>query len=181
VVNCLQGTFDEAQLLQTLALGVNRVSLGVQSFDEAMLRRCGRSHGVDEVAAATALMRTHAPSWSLDLISSLPYQTPEGWCADLDAAVAAKPNHVSIYDLQVLCSHQPHCTSPQLHLRDTLRPGNKRGLVKYDLGETYRGHEIEGTYHTPITRRKTTLVMCAFGSAYTEAVPQSPPSWGLFV
>lgn len=108
---------------------MNRVSLGVQSFDEATLRRCGRSHGVAEVAAATALMRTHAPSWSLDLISSLPHQTLEGWRADLDAAVAAKPNHVSIYDLQVLCSHQPHFASSQPSLRDTLRPGNKRGPV----------------------------------------------------
>ena len=68
------GTFDEAQLLQTLALGVNRVSLGVQSFDDAHLQRCGRSHGSEQVAAATALMRQHAPSWSLDLISSLPHQ-----------------------------------------------------------------------------------------------------------
>ena len=43
------GTFDEAQLLQTLGLGVNRVSLGVQSFDQAMLERCGRSHALPQV------------------------------------------------------------------------------------------------------------------------------------
>ena len=106
---------------------MNRVSLGVQSFDEATLRRCGRSHGVAEVAAATALMRTHAPSWSLDLISSLPHQTLEGWRADLDAAVAAKPNHVSIYDLQVWWSHHPHFASPHPGQSAELRNLNQGG------------------------------------------------------
>jgi len=95
------GTFDEKQLKETLALGVNRVSLGVQSFDEEILKSCGRSHGVGEVRQAIALMHAHAPNWSLDLISSLPHQNMTNWTETLNAAVAAGPNHIAIYDLQV--------------------------------------------------------------------------------
>eukprot|EP00775_Hariotina_reticulata_P012675 gene12675-12802_t len=96
------GTFDLARLMQYKALGVNRLSLGVQSFQEELLQTCGRSHTLADVYAAIDCVKAAGiHSWSLDLISGLPKLTLESWQTSLEQAVAAHPNHISIYDLQV--------------------------------------------------------------------------------
>ena len=98
------GTFDAAKLGAYVALGVNRVSLGVQSFDPDVLRTAGRAHTVEDAIAAIAAVKANMPGvkrWSLDLISGLPGLTPELWRRSLREAVAARPSHVSVYDLQV--------------------------------------------------------------------------------
>lgn len=96
------GTFDAARLRDYAAAGVNRVSLGVQAFQDDLLRLCGRSHGAADVHAAIADVRAVGlGAWSLDLISGLPHLTRPAWRDSLAAAVAAAPPHVSVYDLQV--------------------------------------------------------------------------------
>ncbi|KAL6770625.1 HEMN1 [Auxenochlorella protothecoides x Auxenochlorella symbiontica] len=96
------GTFDAGRLRSLQALGVNRLSVGVQAFQDDLLRRCGRSHSVAEVhAAIEAIHAAGVPAWSLDLMSGLPGLDPGAWAASLEAAVAAAPTHVSVYDLQV--------------------------------------------------------------------------------
>ncbi|MEM8604313.1 MAG: radical SAM family heme chaperone HemW, partial [Cyanobacteria bacterium P01_H01_bin.121] len=96
------GTFDREKLLAYKALGVNRVSLGVQVFQDQLLQTCGRSHSVADVYAAIELLRAcKISNWSLDLISGLPHQTLEDWQASLEAAIALNPPHISAYDLVV--------------------------------------------------------------------------------
>jgi putative oxygen-independent coproporphyrinogen III oxidase len=96
------GTFDLAHLQGYLALGVNRISLGVQAFDDALLQACGRTHSAAEVYQSLDwLVQTGVASWSLDLISGLPHQTVMGWQAGLERAIALHPPHISIYDLTV--------------------------------------------------------------------------------
>ncbi|KAK9117428.1 hypothetical protein Sjap_016375 [Stephania japonica] len=98
------GTFDAGQMRELVGVvGVNRVSLGVQAFQDEILRGCGRGHGVREVFEALEIVRGCGGlgNWSLDLISSLPYQTLEMWEESLRLAVEAQPTHVSVYDLQV--------------------------------------------------------------------------------
>ncbi|EHA8586409.1 oxygen-independent coproporphyrinogen-III oxidase-like protein sll1917 [Cocos nucifera] len=97
------GTFDRGRLEELLALGVNRVSLGVQAFQEELLRACGRAHGWKEVYEAIEIVTgcDGLENWSMDLISSLPHQTPEMWEESLSQVVDARPTHVSVYDLQV--------------------------------------------------------------------------------
>ena len=96
------GTFDEDKLRAFLDLGVNRVSLGVQSFDESVLRAAGRSHGIEDVEAAIELMRKcRVPSWSVDLISGLPGADADSWTRSLRRAIDSGAHHVSVYDLQV--------------------------------------------------------------------------------
>ncbi|KAG6479839.1 heme chaperone HemW-like [Zingiber officinale] len=97
------GTFDKEKLAQMLELGVNRVSLGVQAFQEELLNACGRAHGLKEVYEAIEMV-TSCPSlqnWSMDLISSLPHQTRDMWEESLRCAIHARPTHLSIYDLQI--------------------------------------------------------------------------------
>lgn len=96
------GTFDESKMKELTDLGVNRVSVGVQAFQEELLKACGRAHGLDEVYEAIEIIKSCGiENWSLDLISSLPRQTPDMWEESLRRTVQAQPTHVSVYDLQV--------------------------------------------------------------------------------
>ncbi|KAL6905841.1 hypothetical protein ACP4OV_003442 [Aristida adscensionis] len=97
------GTFDAARLRDLVGAGVNRVSLGVQAFQEGLLRACGRAHGLEEVREAVAIVTAceGLQNWSMDLISSLPNQTQEMWEESLRCTIHARPTHVSVYDLQI--------------------------------------------------------------------------------
>lgn len=97
------GTFDAGRMDDVVGLGVNRVSLGVQAFQEELLRSCGRAHGVREVEEALEVVKgcRGLENWSLDLISSLPRQSEGMWEESLRRAADAGPTHVSVYDLQV--------------------------------------------------------------------------------
>jgi putative oxygen-independent coproporphyrinogen III oxidase len=96
------GTFTLEQLRGYAAAGVNRVSLGVQAFQDELLQACGRSHSVAEIWEAVEIVRSAGiVNFSLDLISGLPHQTLEQWEASLKWAVAISPTHLSSYDLIV--------------------------------------------------------------------------------
>lgn len=83
-------------------LGVNRVSLGAQSFSPALLERLGRFHRPADVARAVATAReAGVAAVSLDLIFAVPGQTEADLDADLAAAVALAPEHLSIYCLTI--------------------------------------------------------------------------------
>jgi len=81
--------------------GVNRLSLGVQSLDDAALRFLGRNHGADEARRAAQAAGAAFPRLSIDLIYALPDQTPAVWAADLEAGLALGPEHVSPYQLTI--------------------------------------------------------------------------------
>lgn len=96
------GTFSLEQLKGYQDAGVNRVSLGVQAFQDELLTVCGRSHDSTDIFAAIDLLRqVEIPDFSLDLISGLPHQTLEQWQASLEATVSIAPTHISCYDLIV--------------------------------------------------------------------------------
>jgi len=96
------GTFDFAHIAGYRSLGVNRVSLGVQAFQEELLKTAGRSHSLVDIFTAIELIhQVEIPEFSLDLISGLPYQSLAQWQDSLIQAVAATPTHISIYDLTI--------------------------------------------------------------------------------
>jgi putative oxygen-independent coproporphyrinogen III oxidase len=96
------GTFSLAQMQQLKALGINRVSLGVQTFVEELLKACGRSHTVRESYDAIAILHSaQITNYGLDLISGLPQQTLEQWQTSLEIAIDLEPTHLSTYDLVV--------------------------------------------------------------------------------
>lgn len=96
------GTFSMEQLKGYQDAGVNRVSLGVQAFQDELLGICGRSHNAIDIFAAIELLRqVEIPDISLDLISGLPHQTLEQWQESLEIAVNLAPTHISSYDLIV--------------------------------------------------------------------------------
>jgi oxygen-independent coproporphyrinogen-3 oxidase len=85
--------------------GVNRISLGVQSFEPAVLRWMHRTHDAAQVPAAVGqLRRVGFENLSLDLIFGLPAELSRDWARDLESAVALEPEHLSLYGLTV----EPH-------------------------------------------------------------------------
>lgn len=79
-------------------LGVNRVSMGIQTFEDDILRAIGRRHTAQQVVQAVEnLHDAGIDNISIDLIYGLPGQTLESWTRSVDAALALKPQHVSAY------------------------------------------------------------------------------------
>lgn len=96
------GTFDYDRILRLRTFGINRLSIGVQSFREDMLKVCGRVHTVSDVSQALDdLSRAQWDNFSIDLISSLPHHTMNSWSETLQSAIQSNCPHISVYDLQV--------------------------------------------------------------------------------
>lgn len=96
------GTIGRERLQDFRAAGVNRLSLGVQSFDDVMLRRLGRVH--DSAQARHAFREARLAGFGnigIDLIHGLPGQTLSGWGEELRQALALSPEHISVYGLTV--------------------------------------------------------------------------------
>jgi oxygen-independent coproporphyrinogen-3 oxidase len=94
------GTAEYDRFEGYLEAGVNRLSFGVQSFDDAMLKRLGRIHGGAEARAAVRAARAAGfDNLNLDLMYALPGQTLAMAQADLDAALELAPEHLSYYHL----------------------------------------------------------------------------------
>jgi len=82
--------------------GINRLSFGVQSFDDGELRRLGRLHSAAKAEEAVGAARAAGfDNLSLDLMLWLPGQSPESWRATVDRAVALEPDHLSMYLLEL--------------------------------------------------------------------------------
>jgi oxygen-independent coproporphyrinogen-3 oxidase len=96
------GTVDRPYLSRLRELGVNRLSLGVQSFRDDELAFLGRIHSVDEAWAAYGAARNAGfDNVSLDLIFGLPGQTVERWLESVEEAMRLGPEHLSLYALTV--------------------------------------------------------------------------------
>ncbi|HHY68520.1 MAG TPA: radical SAM family heme chaperone HemW [Alicyclobacillus sp.] len=96
------GTVDREKLHVLRELGVNRLSIGAQSFNRELLRRLGRSHGPEEIVHSVELARSVGGfSLNLDLMFGIPGQSMEDWHQSLAAAVGLGPDHLSAYGLKV--------------------------------------------------------------------------------
>ena len=96
------GTVDMEKLRLLRAQGVNRISLGVQSFQNRILKTCGRIHtGADALQALHSIKEAGFENCSLDLIYGLPGQSLEDLKESIEIALAQNIQHISIYGLQV--------------------------------------------------------------------------------
>ncbi len=94
------GTIEHGRFAGYAEAGINRVSLGAQSFNAESLAVLGRIHGPAEIGVAVAeLASAGLHNFNLDLMYALPQQTREGSLADLEAAIALGPAHLSHYQL----------------------------------------------------------------------------------
>jgi oxygen-independent coproporphyrinogen-3 oxidase len=95
-------TITPEKAAQWLEAGINRISLGTQSFSDPELAAAGRMHRREDIFRVIAHLRSAGlPNVSLDLIAGLPHQTPSSWQASVEETLRLRPEHISIYLLEV--------------------------------------------------------------------------------
>ncbi|MES2120202.1 MAG: radical SAM family heme chaperone HemW [Pseudomonadota bacterium] len=92
---------EAARFADLAAAGVNRLSLGLQSFDDEALKFLGRAHSATESLAALETAQAHFPRVSFDLIYALPRDSEEQWARNLEFALSLSTTHLSLYQLTI--------------------------------------------------------------------------------
>src|SRR5215468_9993847 len=130
------GTFEQEKFAAFRDAGINRLSLGVQSFDPRHLKALGRVHDEREARAAASAALAIFHNVNLDLMYALPGQTPEDARSDVSVALAYRPHHLSFYHLTIEPNTLFHRHPPQLPDDDTAA----------DIGEAIEGALAEAGY-----------------------------------
>ncbi|WP_073580845.1 radical SAM family heme chaperone HemW [Vibrio quintilis] len=135
------GTIESERFQGYVQAGVNRISIGVQSFEAEKLEKLGRIHGRQEaIRAAELAHQIGLNSFNLDLMHGLPGQTVSQAMADLDQAIALAPPHLSWYQLTIEPNTLFYSRPPRLpdddHLWEIYEQGHQKltaaGYVQYE-------------------------------------------------
>lgn len=136
------GTLEAKRFVDYRTIGINRLSIGVQSFDDAQLKKLGRIH--DATAAHRAIesaIQSGFTNFNLDLMYGLPDQTVEQAIKDLEAALTWTPPHLSWYQLTIepntfFYKHPPHIPDDPI-IADMDEAGRREltagGLTRYEI------------------------------------------------
>lgn len=147
------GTFEKDRFAGFADAGVTRLSIGVQTFDDASLHALGRIHSGTQARAAIEEAARAFGTFNIDLMYALPGQTLDALALDLDTALAFEPPHLSVYHLTIEPSTR-FANSPPEHLPDpdlasemldliTARTG-ARGMSRYEVSAYARdGHRCQ--------------------------------------
>ena len=156
------GTVEQARFAGFRAAGVNRLSIGIQSFDNGHLQRLGRIHDrAAAIAAARAARGAGFDNFNLDLMHGLPEQTPEQALADLALAQDLGPAHLSWYQLTIEPNTVFHKRPPPLPDEDVLGDIQEAGEgVLREAG--FRQYEISA-WTTPGRESRHNLNYWQFG------------------
>jgi oxygen-independent coproporphyrinogen-3 oxidase len=109
------GTFESHKFAEFRALGINRLSIGVQSFDDQLLTKLGRVHsGHEAIVAAEIAHKSGFDNFNLDLMFGLPDAGVDSSATDVATAIDLKPTHISFYQLTLEPNTYFHKFPPQL-------------------------------------------------------------------
>ncbi|HXE58487.1 MAG TPA: radical SAM family heme chaperone HemW [Gemmatimonadales bacterium] len=149
------------------AVGVNRVSLGVQSLDPAVLRWMRRTHTAAQVPRAVELLRAGGiGDVSLDLIFALPAELERDWEADLAAALALAPEHLSLYGLTI----EPRTPLARWLERGAIRPVDEHRYAREYL-TAHQALEAGGFEHYEVSNFARPGRRARHNSAYWSRAP----------
>jgi oxygen-independent coproporphyrinogen III oxidase len=150
------GTVNKRKLENFKMIGINRLSLGVQTFSDELISYLARGHSVAEAKEIIELVKEIGfNSWSIDLIYGLPHQSMDQWKASIDEALSFNPPHVSSYALSIeantpfgeIYKNSEHKDLPQeesvvkmyMYLNKILEQNN---IERYEISNwAKRGHE----------------------------------------
>ncbi|MGH9629742.1 MAG: coproporphyrinogen-III oxidase family protein, partial [Bryobacteraceae bacterium] len=147
---CEPGTITEGKLEILKAMGVTRLSLGIENFDDHILRTNGRAHGAKEIDRAYQFARSIGfPQINIDLIAGMMGETEENWRECVRKTVALAPDSITIYQMEV-----PHNTTifkeMQVFGQDVAPVANwatKRRWVSYAFAELEKaGYTVTSAY-----------------------------------
>lgn len=153
--------------------GVNRLSLGLQSFDDAALKFLGRNHDAGQARRAAGVAAATFPRLSVDLIYALPGQTPAAWREQLAAVVDLGAEHVSPYQLTI----EAGTAFDRAVRRGTFTPpDDEAGSALYDMTQAtleaagFEAYEVSNHARGEATRSRHNLVYWR-GQDYVGAGP----------
>lgn len=147
--------------------GVNRVSLGGQSFDPAVLEWMHRTHDADQLARAVATLRDAGiADVSVDLIFALPASLQRDWPGDVERALALEPTHVSLYGLTI----EPHTPLGRWHSRGHVAEADDDAYEREFLS-AHRTLSAAGFEHYEVSNFARPGHRARHNSAYWRGVP----------
>ena len=155
------GTFEQAKFRDLRAAGVNRLSVGVQSFDAQALRALGRVHDAAQARAAAEAAAALFPSFNLDLMYGLPGQDLRALGLDLEQALAFAPPHLSYYHLTIEPNTLFAARPPVVPDEDTA--ADMQALIEARTAEAGLAHYEVSAYARPGHRSRHNLNYWAFG------------------
>lgn len=121
------GTFESAKFHEFRALGINRLSIGIQSFQDRHLRTLGRVHSAAEAKAAVEIaVKAGFDNFNLDLMFGLPDQSESEALNDVETAVSLAPTHISFYQLTLEPNTYFYKFPPKLPEDDLIFAAQKR-------------------------------------------------------
>jgi putative oxygen-independent coproporphyrinogen III oxidase len=136
------GTIEHDSFAAYAQAGINRVSLGVQSFDDGMLKKLGRIHGRQDIDhSLQSLPAAGIHNFNIDLMYALPAQTAEQSKRDIELAIQANPAHISFYQLTIEPNTAFAAQPPTLPVDDLAWDMQQRGLEMLEAAG-YEQYEI---------------------------------------
>jgi putative oxygen-independent coproporphyrinogen III oxidase len=155
------GTFEAARFEGYRAAGINRLSLGVQSFDDAKLAALGRVHGAGEARRALEAALRIFPTVNADLMYALPRQSLEEAVRDIEEAVAFGPPHISAYHLTLEPDTSFHRNPPPLPGDDA--SADMQEAIEERLAAAGYGHYETSAFARPGHRARHNVNYWSFG------------------
>lgn len=156
------GTFEQAKFVAYRGLGINRLSIGIQSFQDAKLKALGRIHGRDEaIRAADRARAAGFDNFNLDLMHGLPEQSVADALGDLEQAIALAPTHLSWYQLTMEPNTVFWSQPPELPEDDTLWDIQEAGQARL-AAAGYQQYETSA-YAQPGRQARHNLNYWGFG------------------
>ena len=156
------GTFEQDKFVGYREAGINRLSIGVQSFNDQHLAKLGRIHTSSNAMQAANLARELFPKLNLDLMHGLPDQELSSSLNDLEQAIALEPDHLSWYQLTIEPNTEFHVRPPILPVDDTLWDIQEQGLALINQAG-YSQYEISAYAKSIDSRARHNLNYWMFG------------------
>jgi len=156
------GTFEAEKFVRYRDSGVNRLSIGIQSFDATMLKRLGRIHDADEAHAAVEIAARTFDNFNLDLMFALPGQDLAACQKDLHTALSFAPPHLSLYQLTLEPNTLFHKFPPPALPDDDHAADMHEWITETMAGAGYRHYEVSA-YAQPERRSLHNMNYWQFG------------------
>lgn len=155
------GTFETEKFRAYRESGINRLSIGIQSFNDRHLQALGRIHGADEARRAVDIAATHFENFNLDLMYALPEQTLDEAHQDIATALGFAPPHLSLYHL-TLEPNTVFAKYPPTVPDDDLSANMQDMLLAATTEAGYAHYEVSA-YATPGRQARHNLNYWRFG------------------
>jgi putative oxygen-independent coproporphyrinogen III oxidase len=155
------GTVEAARFAAYRETGVNRLSMGIQSFNDAHLQALGRIHSADEAKRAIVIAQQHFDNLNLDLMYALPKQTLDEALQDVQTALSFAPQHLSCYHLTLEPNTLFYRNPPSLP-NDDVSSDMQQGIEEILAEHGYQHYETSA-FAQPKRRAKHNLNYWQFG------------------